>query len=152
MCVFAPVNPQEDDDEDEDAEEADKAAAAQANNDGSDGENEDAGAKPAAKQKRTLGFSAAAVTPSADTPGGKKGGSRKKPAAPWESPREGARVPGGGGGGVRGSDVLLPGDDDDGASGVMAHQRTYTGSFSSGGRSRAAAGGCWGWVRRLMFR
>ncbi|PNW87839.1 hypothetical protein CHLRE_01g003950v5 [Chlamydomonas reinhardtii] len=142
----------EDDDEDEDAEEADKAAAAQANNDGSDGENEDAGAKPAAKQKRTLGFSAAAVTPSADTPGGKKGGSRKKPAAPWESPREGARVPGGGGGGVRGSDVLLPGDDDDGASGVMAHQRTYTGSFSSGGRSRAAAGGCWGWVRRLMFR
>eukprot|EP00198_Chlamydomonas_reinhardtii_P014423 XP_001703760.1 predicted protein [Chlamydomonas reinhardtii] len=88
----------------------------------------------------------------ADTPGGKKGGSRKKPAAPWESPREGARVPGGGGGGVRGSDVLLPGDDDDGASGVMAHQRTYTGSFSSGGRSRAAAGGCWGWVRRLMFR
>ncbi|KAG2435418.1 hypothetical protein HYH02_011919 [Chlamydomonas schloesseri] len=144
----------EDEDEDEDDEEGDRTAMAQANNDGSDGENEDGAGKQAAKQKRTLGFSASAVTPSADTPGG--GGSKgaggagpRKKVAPWDAAqREGTRVPAGA---VRASDVLLGGDDDDGASGLIAQQRTYTGSFNSS-RSRGGFGGCWGWARRLVFR
>ncbi|KAG2423149.1 hypothetical protein HXX76_015534 [Chlamydomonas incerta] len=141
----------EDEDEDDEDDEADRAAAAQANNDGSDAENDEAGGKPASKQKRTLGFSAA-VAPTADTPGGAKGGVRKKAAAPWDAPRDGVRTTSGGA--VRASDVLLPDDDAPASPGMMANpQRTFTGSFNSG-RSRAAGGGggCWGWLRRLVSR